>query len=156
MLFVSPTREVIVEIAEFSTKALCAVVLLLCSGQAGAGELRRCKFGNGARHYSDAPCPKGSVEELIRTIDADRKFLSEEARRRADDTREWQRRNRDEVAAMVRLQHQAARARRGSVTKTDPCGQARAKRDRIRQREFMTMTFDRAVALDDAVRDVCK
>lgn len=89
-------------------------------------------------------------------MDADRKTLPEEARIRSDDTREWQRRNRDEVTAMIRLQHQAGRARRGSAPKTDACGQARAKRDRIRQREFMTMTFERALALDDAVRDLCK
>lgn len=142
--------------ADYSILAFCAVFQLFFAAHVAAGELHRCRLGNGTRQYSDAPCPKGSIEEWVRVIDSDRKPLPDEARLRSEDTRDWQRRNRAEVAAMVRLQQQAARGRRASAAKVDPCAQARTKRDRIRQREFMRMTFERALALDDAVRDVCK
>ena len=120
-----------------------------------AGELRRCRLANGGIYYSDASCPTGSKEVWVRDIGTSSKPLSEEARARMQDARAWQRDNRAEVAAWVKRQQTTRNGGRRHAS-VDPCERARTRRDRIRDREFMTMTFDRAVELDNQVRDQCR
>ena len=133
---------------------LC-VLMGVCTLSLHAGELRRCRLSNGSSQYSDAACPPGSKEVWVRDMGPANTPLSEDARARLNDARAWQRENRAEVAAWVKHQQTARRVRqRGSSV--DTCARARTRRDRIRDREFMTMTFDRAVELDNQVREQCR
>lgn len=137
-----------------SSALLCALISIWAI-TLQAGELRRCRLANGGIHYSDAACPPGSKEVWVRDLGAANTPLSEEARARMQDARAWQRENRSEVAAWVKRQ-QTVRSTGRRGTTIDRCDRARKQRDRIRDREFMTMTFDRAVELDDRVREQCR
>lgn len=135
---------------------VCGLIFLSMSAKVLATEIRHCRLSGGRSFYSDGRCPKGSVELWVRAAGGEGRVLSEEARARLADTREWQRQNRAEVTAWVKTQAVAGGRRRRATQALDPCEQARARRDRRRDREFLTMTFDRAVALDNEVRDLCR
>ena len=74
---------------------------------------------------------------------------------RQQETVEWQRSNRAEVAAMMRARRggRMASAQGGGV---DHCQKARRHRDRVRDREYSKMTWERVTRLDDDVRDACR
>ncbi|QYR52781.1 hypothetical protein [Lysobacter soyae] len=123
---------------------------------AQAGEVRRCRLSDGRIQYSDGPCPNGSREVWVRDAGPARVPLSEVGRASLEDTRQWQRQNRAEVSSWVSRQQAVSRAGSRGAVPVDRCAQARSRRDRIRDREFKTMTFDRAVELDNQVREQCR
>lgn len=123
---------------------------------AQAGEVRRCRLSDGRIQYSDSICPGGSREIWVRDAGPARVPLSEVDRASLEDTWQWQRQNRAEVSGWVKRQQAASRSGRRGAAPVDRCAQARSRRDRIRDREFKTMTFDRAVELDNQVREQCR
>lgn len=123
---------------------------------AQAGEVRRCRLSDGRIQYSDGLCPNGSREVWVRDAGPARVPLSEVGRASLEDTRQWQRQNRAEVSGWVNRHQAVSRAGRRGAAPVDRCAQARSRRDRIRDREFKTMTFDRAVELDNQVREQCR
>lgn len=139
-----------------SFTVICVFYFLCFGSVLYAGELHRCQLANGRVHYSDGACPKGSLEIWVRDLGTNHGTLSEDARARQEDARAWQRQNRSEVAALVRLQNARRRGSSRSTSANDTCEKARKRRDQIRDREFKTMTFDRAVELDDQVREKCR
>lgn len=134
--------------------------LLLCGMALGgaparAGEIHQCLGQGGAVSYVDGDCPAGTRAGWTRSYDDDRAGQARSIRLRQQETLEWQRSNRAEIAAMMR-------ARRGSRVAAargdglDRCQRSRRRRDRIRDREFRNMTWERVTALDDDVREACR
>ncbi|MBS0224821.1 MAG: hypothetical protein JSS25_00570 [Proteobacteria bacterium] len=133
------------------------VVLALACGHAWAGEVHQCLGQAGAVSYVDGDCPAGTRAGWIRSYDDDRVGQARSIRQRQLETLEWQRSNRAEISAMMRVRRGGSRvASTGRGDGMDRCQRSRHRRDRIRDREFQTMTYDRMVALDDGVREACR
>lgn len=129
-------------------------LLLAFAGGVRAGEIRQCLGPGGAVSYVDGDCPAGTRAGWTRGYDEDRAGQARSIRMRQQETLEWQRSNRAEIAAMMRVRRggRVASARGGGV---DRCQKARQRRDRIRDREYSRMTWERVTTLDDEVRDAC-
>ncbi|PNS08436.1 hypothetical protein [Solilutibacter silvestris] len=132
------------------------VLLALASGGAGAGEVHQCLGHGGTVSYVDGDCPAGTHAGWTRSYDDDRAGQTRAIRQRQLETLEWQRSNRAEVSALMRVRRggRVASARGGDGM--NHCQRARHHRDRSRDREFRTMTYDRMIALDDGVREACR
>jgi hypothetical protein len=137
------------------TIGMMIALLALAGGNAWAGEVHQCLGQGGAVSYVDGDCPAGTRAGWIRSYDDDRAGQARSIRQRQLETLEWQRSNRAEIAAMMRVRRggRVASARGDGL---DRCQRTRHRRDRIRDREFQTMTYDRMVALDDGVREACR
>ncbi len=135
---------------------MMAMLLALAGGNAWAGEVHQCLGQGGAVSYVDGDCPAGTRAGWIRSYDDDRAGQVRAIRQRQLETLEWQRSNRAEIAAMMRVRRGGRAASVRSGDGLDRCQRTRHRRDRIRDREFRTMTYDRMVALDDGVREACR
>ncbi|MBS0216503.1 MAG: hypothetical protein JSR50_12215 [Proteobacteria bacterium] len=136
---------------------MMVVLLALACGHAWAGEVHQCLGQGGAVSYVDGDCPAGTRAGWTRSYDDDRVGQARSIRQRQLETLEWQRSNRAEVSAMMRVRRSGGRvASTGRGDGMDRCQRSRHRRDRIRDREFQTMTYDRMVALDDGVREACR
>lgn len=137
------------------TIGMMIVLLALAGGNARAGEVHQCLGQGGVVSYVDGDCPTGTRAGWIRSYDDDRAGQARSIRQRQMETLEWQRSNRAEIAAMMRVRRggRVASVRGDGL---DRCQRTRHRRDRIRDREFQTMTYDRMVALDDGVREACR
>ena len=132
------------------------VLLALGCGSAMAGEVHQCLGRNGAVSYVDGDCPAGTQAGWTRSYDDDRAGQARSIRQRQMETLEWQRSNRAEVSAMMRVRRGGRVASARSWDGMNHCERSRQRRSRIRDREFQTMTYDRMVALDDGVREACR
>ena len=132
------------------------VALLAVAGGAWAGDVHQCLGQGGAVSYVDGDCPAGTHPGWTRSYDEDRAGQARAIRQARQETLDWQRSNRAEIAAMMRVRRggRVASARGGDGM--DRCQRSRHRRDRIRDREFMSMTWKRMVALDDDVREACR
>ncbi len=136
-------------------RTLIGLTVALASMGVDASELSRCIGRGGAISYVSGACPTGSRTDWHQElVPAKPMVMDAYARARMADAREWQARNRAEVSSLVRSQNARGRGR-GSRT-VDRCAQAKKRRDRTRDREFRSMTYDRAVSLDDQVREACR
>ena len=136
-------------------RAMMGVLVAMAPLSSGAAELSRCIGHGGAVSYVSGACPANLRTDWHQDLaPVAPVVLDADARARMADARAWQARNRAEVSSLVRSQN--ARSRSRSTGTIDRCGAARSKRDRIRDRDFRAMTFDRAVALDDQVREACR
>ena len=132
------------------------VLLVLAGGGASAGEVHQCLGQNGAVSYVDGDCPTGTRAGWTRSYDDDRAGQARSIRQTRQETLEWQRSNRAEIAAIMRVHRGGRVASAGRGDGLDRCQRTRHRRDRTRDREFKTMTYDRMVALDDGVREACR
>lgn len=135
---------------------MVVVLLALACGNARAGEVHQCLGQGGAVSYVDGDCPAGTHAGWVRSYDDDRAGQARSIRQRQLETLEWQRSNRAEVSAMMRVRRGGRVASSGRGDGMDRCQRSRQRRDRIRDREFQTMTWKRMVALDDGVREACR
>lgn len=135
---------------------MMVVLLVLAGGHAWAGEVHQCLGQGGAVSYVDGDCPSGMRAGWIHSYDDDRDGQARSIRLRQRETLEWQRSNRAEVSAMMRVRRGGRVASAGRGDGMDRCQRSRHRRDRIRDREFRTMTYDRMIALDDGVREACR
>ena len=123
---------------------------------AHAVELRKCRLPSGRMAYASDACPRGSHEIWRRDIQPDHQHDAALKRRQAD-IAQWQQASRRE--ASMRLRQPAARVgsgRAGESASASRCERARQRRDRIRDKEWMRMTYDRMVKLDDDVAEACR
>lgn len=135
---------------------MVAVLLAVLCGKAWAGEVHQCLGQGGAVSYVDGDCPAGTHAGWTRSYDDDREGQARSIRLRQQETQEWQRSNRAEISAMMRVRRGGRVASVGRGDGMDRCQRTRHRRDRTRDREFKTMTYDRMVALDDGVREACR
>lgn len=135
---------------------MIVVLLALAGGNARAGEIHQCLGQGGAVSYVDGDCPSGTRAGWVRSYDDDRAGQARSIRQRQLETLEWQRSNRAEVSAMMRVHRGGRVASAGRGDGMDRCQRSRHRRDRIRDREFQTMTWKRMVDLDDGVREACR
>ncbi len=126
-----------------------------CMGDATAAELRKCVMPNGRTAYVSEACPTGSREVWQRVIDADPQHEAA-LKRRQDDITEWQQASRRESALRQRVASARGSTRSGDATSSSRCERARQRRDRIRDKDWMRMTYDRMIQLDDEVNDACR
>ena len=137
-------------------RVMVMVLLALAGGHAAAGEIHQCLGPGGAVSYVDGDCPAGTRAGWTRSYDDDPAGQARSIRQRQLETLEWQRSNRAEVSAMMRVRRGRVAVGGGRGDGTDRCQRSRHRRDRIRDREFRTMTYDRMIALDDGVREACR
>ncbi len=135
---------------------MIVLLLALACGNTWAGEVHQCLGQGGAVSYVDGDCPAGTRAGWTRSYDDDRAGQARSIRQRQQETLEWQRSNRAEIAAMMRVRRGGRVASGGRGDGLDRCQRTRHRRDRVRDREFQTMTYDRMVALDDGVREACR
>lgn len=134
---------------------LVAIVLMLVLlPPATAAELRKCALADGRHLYINRDCPAGSHELWQRAI-ATAESDADELRRRREDTARWQQMNREEIAANLRARPSRSTGSR-QASGVDRCRQARERRERIRQRDFMRMDYQRMQALNRQVADACR
>ena len=134
-----------------------AFAMALCSSQAWAGELRKCVMPGGSHVYVDGACPGGSRVAWQRDT-APEATDAVSIRRRMDELERWQVAVRNEVAAQLappRGRVQPAGLRNASLA-SNRCERERARRARIRDQEWMKMTYDRMVQLDQDVSAACR
>src|SRR5580765_7052510 len=79
------------------------IALLFGSSGAWAGEVHQCLGRGGAVSYVDGDCPAGTHAGWIRSYDDDRAGQARSIRQRQLETLEWQRSNRAEGSAMMRV-----------------------------------------------------
>ncbi len=79
-----------------------------------------------------------------------------ERQRRLDEIAQWQKVSRQEASARQRSASRARTSSRSATTSASTCERARQRRDRIRDREWMRMTYDRMIQLDQDVSDACR
>ncbi len=144
----------------FRPQLLLSVALLAAQASmpAAASEVRKCVGRDGRHAYVSGDCPAGSREAWRREV-----AVAEpdpDARARQEEIRQWQRANREEVAAGVRAQSARTSGTRVGTSSADArsrrCEQARERQRRVRQRDWMTMTYERMRQLDDQVRAACR
>lgn len=137
----------------------CVVLICVASvpcgamGDVAAGELRKCVLPNGRHAYASDACPSGSREVWRQVVAADPKHDAA-LKRRLDEIGQWQQASRREAAMRLRPVSVRGGARVDSAATR--CERARQKRDRIRDKEWMRMTYDRMIQLDDMVADACR
>ncbi len=124
-------------------------------GDAAAAELRKCLLSNGRAAYVSEACPAGSREAWQRIVDADPGHDAA-LKRRQDDIAQWQQANRREAALRQRGVGMRGSTRNGDAASSNRCERARQRRDRIRDKDWMRMTYDRMIQLDDEVNDACR
>lgn len=144
------------------TRGMTSVCVILLAawgvmGDVAAAELRKCKLPSGQPVYVSDACPAGSHEVWQRVVTADpRHDLA--LKQRQDDISQWQQASRRETAS--RLRPLALRGSGGRSSSDSSmavrCERARERRDRIRDKEWMRMTYDRMIQLDDAVSEACR
>lgn len=136
---------------------VCASWMLTLSGldDVVAAELRKCTLANGRVAYVSDACPSGSRQIWQRPVDADPQHEAA-LKRRQDDIAQWQQASRRESALRLRPASVRMSARNGEATSSSRCERARQRRDRIRDKEWMRMTYDRMTQLDDEVADACR
>ena len=134
-----------------------AFAMALCTSQAWAGELRKCVMPGGRHVYVDGTCPGGSRVAWQRDTVPEATDAAG-VRRRLDEIERWQVALRNEVAAQL----MPVRGRAQSTTQRDAavagnrCERERARRARIRDQEWMRMTYDRMIQLDQDVNAACR
>ncbi|RMH93399.1 hypothetical protein EBB59_05850 [Lysobacter pythonis] len=132
------------------------ILLLTVAPPLVATELRKCALAGGGHAYVSGDCPAGSRLLWQRGIEA--RVDADDLRERRQDTARWREMNRMEVSAALRARParvSARRAHRGD-TAARRCERAQQRRSRTRERDFMQMTYDQAVALDRRVADACR
>lgn len=139
--------------AAWRAAALVPLVLLAAAGS--AGELRKCVLADGRRAYVSDACPAGSREVWQRGITPD-PGNDAALKRRHDEIARWEQASRQEAALRLRRNAVARSGVRAPAAATSPCERARQRRDRIRDREWMRMTYERMVRLDQDVADACR
>ena len=132
-----------------SVVAICAV-----TGEVAATDLRKCTWANGRHAYVSSACPEGSREAWLRDVAADPQHEAG-VKRRLDDIAQWQQASRRESAARMRPTVQRGGVRAGTDN-TSRCERARQRRDRIRDKDWLRMTYDRMIQLDDEVAEACR
>ena len=138
-------------------RCLLALLLFACVAPAWAGELRKCVMPGGRHVYVDGVCPAGSRiawrRETLPERDPDALV-----KRRMDEVERWQRAVRSEVAArmMPASVRSGPQARTERAATGNRCERERARRARIRDQDWMRMTYDRMVQLDQDVREACR
>lgn len=121
-----------------------------------AAGLHKCRIANGGHLYASGGCPAGSRELWQREVAPD---PAQEAavQRRWKEIEAWQGASRREAADRARRPSGLARTSHQSAGKVmNPCERARQRRDRIRDRDWMRMTYDRMIRLDEEVADACR
>ena len=125
---------------------------------ADASEVRKCVGRDGRHAYVSGECPAGSREAWRREVVEAAPDGAAEARR--EEIRHWQRANREEVAAGVRARSMRTPLARPAAAPVDArarrCERARERQRTIRQREWMSMTYERMRQLDEDVRVACR
>ena len=142
----------------FSLLVFPVLLAMQAAMPAAASEVRKCVGRDGRHAYVSGECPAGSREAWRREVavaEPDR-----DARARREEIRQWQRANREEVAAGVRAQSVRTPGSRITASpggsRTRRCEQARERQRRVRQRDWMTMTYERMQQLDEQVRAACR
>ena len=121
-----------------------------------AAGLHKCLLPGGNHLYANGGCPTGSREIWQRQTEPD---PAQEASvlRRWKDIEAWQDGNRRKASARARQAVGTRRtATRNAEAAASGCERARQRRERIRDRDWMRMTYDRMVRLDQDVRDACR
>lgn len=136
----------------------CAWPVMMASGlgDADAAELRKCAMPNGRSAYVSEACPTGSREVWQRTVDADPQH-DVALKRRQDELSQWQQASRREAALRYRpVVARGGSARDSTTNAATRCERARQRRDRIRDKDWMRMTYDRMIQLDNDVAEACR
>ena len=137
-------------------RVLAALLALVAAmGDAHAGELRKCVLRDGRHAYVSEACPAGSRELWQQDVAPDPR-ADAERKRRLDEIGQWQKASRQEASARQRGGSRASTSSRGAAASASTCERARQRRDRIRDREWMRMTYDRMIQLDQDVSDACR
>lgn len=131
------------------------LALAAATGDADAGELRKCALRDGRHAYVSDACPAGSRELWQQDVAPDPQ-ADAERQRRLDEIAQWQKVSRQEASARQRSASRARTSSRSATTSASTCERARQRRDRIRDREWMRMTYDRMIQLDQDVSDACR
>lgn len=134
-----------------------AFAMAFCSVQAWGGELRKCVMPGGRHVYVDGACP-GSSRVVWQRDSVPETTDAASVRRRLDEIERWQAAVRNEVAAQLmpaRGRIHPAVQREASLA-ANRCERERARRARIRDQEWMKMTYDRMVQLDRDVSVACR
>lgn len=136
--------------------AMAFVLAMIGMRDVAAADLRKCVFRDGRHAYVSDACPAGSRELWQRDIAPDA-HADAERQRRLDEIAQWQKASRQEANARLRG-HGGTRGASRNAASASPskCERARQRRDRIRDRDFMRMTYDRMIQLDQEVADACR
>lgn len=135
----------------------CWLSLLVLAGlhSAAAAELRKCALPNGRAAYVSDACPSGSREIWQRAVASDPRHEAE-LKRRQQALHQWQQASRRQAASRQRPYSTGANGGRSVSTAATRCERARQRRDRIRDKDWMRMTYDRMIRLDDEVAEACR
>lgn len=136
---------------------VAGALVLLVAQPILATELYKCALRGGGHVYSSQPCPSGSREVWQREVAPD-PIPDAATRRRLQDIAQWQQESRRETALRQSAGSGAGRrlTRSTAASEARRCERARERRDRIRDRDWMRMTYDRMVTLDQEVADACR
>lgn len=139
----------------------CAIVIAAawmttCGGlgDVAAAELRKCILSNGRAAYVSEACPAGSRQAWQRAVDADPGHDAA-VKRRLDEISQWQQASRRDAVRRQWVSGMRGTTRSGEGA-SNRCERARQRRDRIRDKEWMRMTYDRMIQLDDEVNEACR
>ena len=144
--------------AMFACIGLMVVVMAmgLGLGDVVAAELRKCTMAGGRAIYVSEACPAGSREVWQGVVEANPRH-DVELKRRQDEIAQWQQASRREAALRQRpVSFRGSGRNNAEASSATRCERARQRRDRIRQKEWMRMTYDRMIQLDDEVREACR
>lgn len=136
----------------------CWLSLLVLAGlhSAAAAELRKCALPNGRAAYVSDACPSGSREIWQRAVASDPRHEAE-LKRRQQALREWQQASQRAATMRNRPVSMRANGARNIVSASATrCERARQRRHRIRDKDWMRMTYDRMVQLDEEVAEACR
>lgn len=129
---------------------------LLGTHQAQAAELRKCALPGGRIAYVSDACPSGSRQLWQRAVASDPQHAVTLKQRQAEIER-WQQTKQREAASQQRQYSTRARNTRSIALASETrCERARQRRDRIRSKDWMRMTYDRIIQLDDDVAAACR
>lgn len=129
--------------------------MLMATAGVAAAELRKCRLSNGRPAYMSEACPAGSREVWQRDVAADPAHAAA-LKRRQDDLKQWEQASRREAALRLRAVAHRGSARHSTASAPSRCERAQARRDRIRDKDWMRMTYDRMIQLDDEVSEACR
>ncbi len=135
--------------------AVALALFGLCATPAQALELRKCVGQSGRVLYVDHACPAGTRESWRRAPEPERIDAAMVRQRMADNER-WQSAVRSEIAAQLMPQRERGGSGLRVASDGQRCERARSKRARERDQDWMRMTYDRMVRLDQDVRDACR